>query len=91
MSRSPVTAAHGFHVIDGRPLFSVNPGLPLGDALEQASNLLESIERLTVVIGSDCASVDHRRDAFAASYLAEMAKALVDACAAGAQRARGDE
>lgn len=91
MSRHAVTAAHGFHAISGRPLFSVSPGLPLHDALEQASNLLESIERLTVVIGSDCASVDHRRDAFAASYLAEMAKALVDACAAGAMPTGGGE
>ena len=91
MSRRLVTAAHGFHVMDGRPLFSVNPGLPLHDALEQASNLLESIERLTVVIGSDCASVDHRRDAFAASYLAEMAKALVDACASGSMCPGGGE
>lgn len=91
MSRPPVTAALGFHAISGRHLFSVNPGLPLHDALEQASNLLEPIERLTVVIGSDCSSVDHRRDAFAASYLAEMAKALVDACAAGALGEGGDE
>lgn len=91
MSRRPVTASHGFHSISESPLFSVNPGMPLADALEHASNLMECVERLTLIIGSDGQGVPHGVDAFAAHYLAEMAKALVDACAAGALGERGGE
>lgn len=89
MSRHLVTASHGFHSISERPLFSVNPGMPLADALEQASNLMECVERLTLIIGSDAPGLPHGLDAFAAHYLAEMAKALVDACASGAVRSGG--
>lgn len=91
MSRRVVTAAHDFYVIGERPLFSVNPGIPLDEALEQASNLLECVERLTLVIGSDSASVPHGIDAFAAYYLAGVAKALVDACASGVVRSGGGQ
>lgn len=58
-------------------LFSVTPGVPVRDALEQASNLLTCVESLALGIGCGDA---HAPDAFALQYLAEMAHALVDSC-----------
>ena len=57
-------------------LFAVKAGMPVADALEQASNLLACVENLAVQIGDEA---NRGGDIFAIQYLAEMAKALVDA------------
>lgn len=58
------------------PLFSVNPGVPVADALSVASCLLDE-----AVIALDC--IEDRVPAGAACRLVEMAKAAVDAVADG--------
>ncbi|MFJ7143274.1 DUF3077 domain-containing protein [Pseudomonas protegens] len=58
-----------------RPLFQVRPGLPIGDALAQASDLLS----LAKAFAEDAAySKDSDRHAWAAHYLTAMGKAVVD-------------
>ncbi|QNH79169.1 DUF3077 domain-containing protein [Pseudomonas protegens] len=58
-----------------RPLFQVCPGLPIGDALAQASDLLS----LAKAFAEDAAySKDSDRHAWAAHYLTAMGKAVVD-------------
>lgn len=57
------------------PLFQVSPGLPIGDALAQASDLLS----LAKAFAEDAAySKDSDRHAWAAHYLTAMGKAVVD-------------
>ncbi|BAQ79193.1 DUF3077 domain-containing protein [Pseudomonas sp. St29] len=57
------------------PLFQVSPGLPIGDALAQASDLLS----LAKAFAEDAAySQDSDRHAWAAHYLTAMGKAVVD-------------
>lgn len=58
-----------------RPLFQVSPGLPIGDTLAQASDLLS----LAKAFAEDAAySKDSDRHAWAAHYLTAMGKAVVD-------------
>jgi hypothetical protein len=58
-----------------RPLFQVSPGLPISDALAQASDLLS----LAKAFAEDAAySQDSDRHAWAAHYLTAMGKAVVD-------------
>jgi len=58
-----------------RPLFQVSPGLPIGVALAQASDLLS----LAKAFAEDAAySKDSDRHAWAAHYLTAMGKAVVD-------------
>lgn len=61
-------------------LFRVNSGVPIRDALEHASELLHCSKMLALDAAMD-ASAD--RYAWAAHYLAEMAKAVVDDLANG--------
>ncbi|MGC5702931.1 DUF3077 domain-containing protein [Pseudomonas sp. NFXW11] len=57
------------------PLFQVSPGVPIGDALAQASDLLS----LAKSFAEDAAySKDSDRNAWAAYYLTTMGKAVVD-------------
>lgn len=57
------------------PLFQVSPGLPIADALAQASDLLS----LAKAFAEDAAySQDSDRHAWAAHYLTAMGKAVVD-------------
>ncbi len=74
---SAVTQAHGFCMPDGKPLFAVKSGIPVADALEQASILLSSLTRLML---EERLTEDERN---AAQYLLEMTHALVKACLAG--------
>ena len=86
MTRRPVAVTQPEHF--GRypegALFSVNEGMPITVALEYASTLLACVDDLTVTIG---AGNGQGAEAYAIQYLAEMAKALVDACASGALHA----
>lgn len=83
MTRLPVavTRTGGFSCVSGKDLFYVAQGVPIVDALEQASNLLSCVETLAVTIGTE---THHGAEIFAVQYLAEMARALVDAAAGGA-------
>ena len=75
-TNSPVTTQTHFSPTEGRPLFSVNPGIPVDDALEQATILLGCIEHLVVCD----ASTSKGSAAATLQYLSEMARAVVAAC-----------
>lgn len=78
-----VTRQEGFAGRAGAPLFSVNAGVPVSDALEHASCLLAFIEDLGAAMGHEALSATE--GAFVIQYLAEQAKALIDAAAVGGQ------
>ena len=64
-----------FIYCSNEPLFHVTRGVPLAEALAQASNLLYLVKELTI----DAAYVkDTDRHAWAAHYFTEMSKAVVD-------------
>lgn len=64
-----------FIYCSNQPLFHVSRGVPLADALAQASNLLYLAKELTL----DAAyAKDTDRHAWAAHYLTSMSKAVVD-------------
>ena len=58
-----------------KPLFRVNAGMPLGEALEHASTLLYYAKKLAMEAAMD---VRGEQCAWAAHYLCEMGKAVVD-------------
>ena len=58
-----------------KPLFRVNAGMPLGEALEHASTLLYYAKKLAMEAAMD---VRGEQYAWAAHYLCEMDKAVVD-------------
>jgi len=64
-----------FHYCFDRPLFRVNGGVPLNEALQQASDLLHLAYRL-----AEDATFERKTDrhAWAAHYLMEMSKAVID-------------
>ncbi|MHC8315646.1 DUF3077 domain-containing protein [Pseudomonas sp. LB3P31] len=64
-----------FHYCANQPLFRVNPGVPIGNALAQASDLLCLAKLLTANAAQD---KDTDRNASAAHYLTAMSKAVVD-------------
>ncbi|MCH4877032.1 DUF3077 domain-containing protein [Pseudomonas sp. TMW22090] len=64
-----------FHYCANQPLFRVNPGVPIGNALAQASDLLGLAKLLTANASDD---KDADRNAWAAHYLTAMSKAVVD-------------
>jgi hypothetical protein len=69
-------------------LFRINPDVPLMDALEQASNLLSCANRLAL----DGAMGDTEgQGVWAAHYLGEMAKAIIDDTMTTLLRAGGDQ
>lgn len=61
--------------VDGQKIFRINPDIPVGDALEHASNLLGIVNRLTLVSGMDDGN---ETVTWAAHELGEMAKAIID-------------
>lgn len=58
-----------------KPLFRVNAGMQLGEALEHASTLLYYAKKLAMEAAMD---VRGEQYAWAAHYLCEMGKAVVD-------------
>lgn len=64
-----------FHYCSDRPLFRVNGGVPLNEALQQASDLLHLAYRF-----AEDATFERKTDrhAWAAHYLMEMSKAVID-------------
>lgn len=81
-----VTENASFFAVGKRPLLAANAGVPILDALEQASNLLATVEGLAANI---VAGTGEGSEIYAIQYLTEMAKALVDASAGGAMRMGG--
>ncbi|MEX3775400.1 DUF3077 domain-containing protein [Pseudomonas sp. MYb118] len=64
-----------FHYCNNEPLFRVNRGVPVADALEQVSDLLFLAKLLAV----DAAyAKDSDRHAWAAHHLTSMSKAVID-------------
>lgn len=82
-SLTAVTRQAGFAGCAGAPLFSVNAGVPVADALEHASCLVDFIETLGGAMGHEMLSA--AEGAFVIQYLAEQAKALIDAATTGCQ------
>ncbi|BBH44208.1 DUF3077 domain-containing protein [Pseudomonas sp. KU43P] len=69
-----------------QPLFKVCPGVSGEEALEQASVLMNCVNKLTQLAG---VSEDNDALVWAAHYLGEQAKALVDDVTTGIQIAEG--
>lgn len=87
MKRNPTTADAPVFTTTAGPLVSVNAGMPLGDALEQASCILGVIQDLAINISE----VEQQgSEIFAIQYLAETAKGLVDASIGGLLAAAHD-
>jgi hypothetical protein len=70
-----VTTQQPFDTLDSVPLFSVNAGVPIEDALERAADLMLYVQRLT---GCD-AFVDKAHETAVVQILSEMAQALIKA------------
>jgi len=69
----------------GQPLFRLNPEIPIESALEHASNLLACASEISL----DAALGDAgKQSVWAAHYLSEMAKAIVDDALASSAAAR---
>lgn len=81
-----VGVAH-FSKIDplGGALFSINAGVCVEDALEHASCLMDCVTRLTQLGATESNS---ESAIWAAYYLGEMAKAIIDDVATGVFQAR---
>ncbi|MGY4531021.1 hypothetical protein ACVW0Y_000124 [Pseudomonas sp. TE3786] len=72
-----LTHTRSFCMPDDTPVFSVNAGVPVSDALEQASILLNCLTRLA----TNERPKEHERNTL--QYLLEMTTALIEACLAG--------
>ncbi|NGY03455.1 DUF3077 domain-containing protein [Solimonas terrae] len=85
----PVTTAQVFRTVNcgdvrGQSfkfLLAVNGGVPIGEALQQASNLSDLAGDLALTAGG-ALTVSTEQYACAAHFLAECAKAITDACQA---------
>ncbi|WP_028944628.1 DUF3077 domain-containing protein [Pseudomonas vranovensis] len=71
-----------------QPFFQVCPGISGEEALEQASVLMDCVNKLTQLAGM---SDDNESLVWAAHYLGEQAKALIDDVATGIQIAESGE
>ena len=78
-----VTTRQHFGKMDSAPLFSVNPGVPVEDALEQAAALMLYVETLAAAD----AFINKNLEAAVIQHLSEMAKALIKA----SQKGEGEE
>ena len=79
--KSKVTTLEPFCETDTAPLFSVNAGVPIEEALELSATLMLYVERLA---GAE-AFVDKALESGLIQYLSEMARALNNACQVGAK------
>ncbi len=70
-----VTTQQPFDKLDSAPLFSVNPGVPIEEALERAADLMLYVEALAAAD----AFTNKVLEAAIIQTLSEMAKALVRA------------
>lgn len=68
---------------DRTPLFTVNPNIPVQDALNEASCFMDCVQWVLVNCAMEADGEDGRTDSrtlFALSYLTDFSKALVEAC-----------
>ena len=72
--------------VQNKPLFRINPGISCDEALEQASLLMDCVNKLTLLSGMDN---DNDAMVWASHYLSEMAKAIIDDVTSGLQLAQG--
>jgi hypothetical protein len=79
-----VTTLEPFDHMDSLPLFSVNPGVPIADALERAADLMGYAEALAAAD----AFTDKALESAVIQTLSEMAKALVTATKAAVGEAQ---
>ncbi|MGY4535451.1 hypothetical protein ACVW0Y_004606 [Pseudomonas sp. TE3786] len=79
-----VTTRQLFDYLDSAPLFSVNPGVPVEDALERAADLMLYVETLAA---SD-AFTNKVLESAVIQTLSEMANALVNATKKGEDKAK---
>ncbi len=70
-----VTTHQPFDQMDSAPLFSVNAGVPIEEALERAAHLMLYVEKLAAAD----AFTDKAYESAIVQTLSEMAKALVTA------------
>ncbi len=70
-----VTTHQPFDKMDSAPLFSVNAGVPIEEALERAAHLMLYVEKLAAAD----AFTDKAFESAIVQTLSEMAKALVTA------------
>ncbi len=75
-----VTTHQPFDKMDSAPLFSVNAGVPIEEALERAADLMLYVEALSAAD----AFVNKGLESAIVQTLSEMAKALVKASKSGA-------
>ncbi|PJY96150.1 MULTISPECIES: DUF3077 domain-containing protein [Pseudomonas] len=73
---------------ENQPLFRVNAGVSCEEALEQASLLMDCINKLTLMGGMDD---NNGALVWAAHYLGEQVKAVIDDVADGLQRAQAGD
>lgn len=72
----------------GQPLFRINAGVSCEEALEQASLLMDCVNKLTLRAGMDD---DGDPMVWAAHYLGEIAKAIIDDVTTGLQFAQSGD
>jgi hypothetical protein len=70
-----VTTRQHFDKLESAPLFSVNPGVPIDEALERAGDLMLYVESLAAAD----AFINKSLEAAIIQTLSEMAKALLNA------------
>ena len=63
-----------------KPLFRVNPDIPLGSALEHASNLMTCIRELSLEAALGDAG---KQSVWAVHYLSDMARAVIEDALSG--------
>lgn len=73
---------------DSKPLFRVNAGVSCEEALEQASLLMDCINKLTLMGGMDA---NNGTLVWASHYLGEQVKAIIDDVADGLQRVQAGD
>ncbi|MEJ3661263.1 DUF3077 domain-containing protein [Pseudomonas fragi] len=71
--------------VQNQPLFRVNAGISCEEALEQASLLMDCVNKLTFLSGME----NDNAVVWASHYLGEMAKAIIDDVTSGLQLAQG--
>jgi len=86
--RRTLTKPHEFCRFPDGMLFSVNAGMPVDIALEHASCLLGCVDDLATALGQ---GEGRGSEIHAIQYLAEMAKALVDASSDGLYDVEGGQ
>ena len=82
--KTAATVTQTFGRVAGDPLFSVNAGVPIPEALERAAELLCCLKALTT---SAASGTCQGGEIEAIQFLTEMASGLVCACANGAEAA----